>query len=111
MSYGCFAHSLLKAPVLRAVRMSLLFSVARILNPTHRARYMVTALAALFSLIALAYITVKLWWYSIDRGWLKHTAFYTMPARWLPYPMYIYELCSECAKSLHVRHRIEDMPS
>ncbi|KAN0075435.1 hypothetical protein V8E55_011458 [Tylopilus felleus] len=56
---GFWIYSLMLTCVVWAVRMSLLFSVARILNPTHRARYMVTALAALFSLIALAYITVK----------------------------------------------------
>lgn len=78
--------------------MSILFSVARLVHPTERMRRIVTGLAVFFSLICLIFIAIKLWWYVRDLSWLKQTAFYTLPSPWLPYSIYIYELCSEYAR-------------
>ncbi|KAF8556940.1 hypothetical protein OG21DRAFT_509571 [Imleria badia] len=93
---GFWMYSLVLTCVVWAVRMSILFSIARIVHPTERMRRIVTALVVFFSLICLTFIATKLWWYTHDLSWLKKPAFYTLPVRWLPYSMYIYELCVDC---------------
>jgi len=81
--------------VVWAVRMSILFSVARIVHPTQNMRRIVAAFAVFISLVSLVFVTLKVWWYTRDLKWLKGSGFYSMVADWSPHPIYIYELSSE----------------
>lgn len=101
------AYGSLKPSASRAVRMSILYSVARIAHSTKRMRRMVTALAALFSVFFLSFTAMKVWWFSHDLSWLEQPSFYTKPASWMPYSLCVYELCSKYAHcSLGVKLRM-----
>ncbi|KAF8431746.1 hypothetical protein L210DRAFT_3559338 [Boletus edulis BED1] len=93
---GFWVYSMSFNSVVWAVRMSILYSVARIAHPTQYMRRMVTALSVLFTLMFLAFTAMKLWWFIHDLSWLKRTGFYTRPSPGLPRSMYIYELCTDC---------------
>ncbi|KAG9310175.1 hypothetical protein JVU11DRAFT_9799 [Chiua virens] len=93
---GFWMYALGFTCIVWAVRMSILFSVARIVHSTKRMRWTVIVLATFFTSVFVAYETWKIWWFALDSSWTKQTDFYTRPARWLPHSMYVYELCTDC---------------
>ncbi|KIJ69649.1 hypothetical protein HYDPIDRAFT_73628, partial [Hydnomerulius pinastri MD-312] len=78
-----------------AVRLSILFSVTRIIHPTQPLRRLMHALSALFLLLFIGLTAQKLWWFTEDLSWLHETAYYNEVARYMTRPMLILELCTD----------------
>lgn len=79
----------------RVVRLSILFSVLRIVYPSQRLRTMMCTIAVLFIVMFLSFIGAKVWFYTRDLSWTQQPSMFDKPTLPLGRNLVIYELASE----------------
>ncbi|KAI5995187.1 hypothetical protein EDD15DRAFT_2366104 [Pisolithus albus] len=73
---GCWVSILTSNVVIWLVRLSTLFSVARIIYPSLTLRGMVLGIALMFFVVFISFMTAKLWYYCRDLSWTNNSLFF-----------------------------------
>ncbi|KIM66698.1 hypothetical protein SCLCIDRAFT_293921 [Scleroderma citrinum Foug A] len=81
--------------VIWVVRLSILFSVLRIVYPSQRLRTMMCTIAVLFIVMFLSFIGAKVWFYTRDLSWTQQPSMFDKPTLPLGRNLVIYELATD----------------
>ncbi|KAI6039668.1 hypothetical protein EDC04DRAFT_3112115 [Pisolithus marmoratus] len=92
---GFWMYSFSSNLVVWFARLSILFSVARIIYPSQTLRRIVFGIAFLFSLLFVSFIGAKLWYYCHDLSWMGSTLLSGNPPLPLGTNLVIYELTTD----------------
>jgi len=90
-----FIFMLLMALSSRVVRLSILFSVLRIVYPSQRPRRVMCMIVVVFAMMFLSFMGAKVWFYTHDLSWTRQPSMFNKLALPLGWNLAIYELASE----------------